>query len=73
MLRITQNVTQKLVSNLKDAFDIFTELLNILSKSHFSLFLDFVFEKLLKSELHHFQISFQYNFTTKQLILNMTV
>ena len=23
MLRITQNVTQKLVSNLKDAFDIF--------------------------------------------------
>ena len=73
MLRITQNVTQKLVSNLKDAFDIFTELLNILSKSLFSLFLDFVFEKLLKSELHHFQISFQYNFTTKQSILNMTV
>ena len=25
MLRITQNVTQKLVSNLKDAFDIFYE------------------------------------------------
>ena len=73
MLRITQNVTQKLVSNLKDAFDIFTELLNILSKNHFSLFLDFAFEKLLKSKLHHFQISFQYNFTTKQSILNMTV
>ena len=75
MLRITQNVTQKRVSNLKDAFHIFTELLNILSKNHFSCSLTLLWKNCLfnKPELHHFQTSSQYNFTTKQSILDMTV
>ena len=43
MLRITQNVTQKLVSNLQDAFDIFYvhRVAEYPIKEPFSLFLDF--------------------------------
>ena len=76
MLRITQNVTQKLVSNLKDAFDIFYlhRVAEYPIKEPFSLFLDFLaFAKNCLSKLHHFQIAFQYIFTTKQSILDMTV
>ena len=54
-------------------FSTYTELLNILPKNHFPYFLT---SKLLKnclSKLHHFLISFQYNFTTEQSILDMTV
>ena len=55
-------------------FSTYTELLNILSKNHFPCFLaSKLLTKNCLSKLHHFQISFQYNFTTKQSILDMTV
>ena len=76
MLRITQNVTQKLVSNLKDAFDIFYvhRVAEYPIKEPFPYFLaSKLLPKNCLSKLHHFQISFQYNFTTKQSILDMTV
>ena len=74
MLRITLDVTQKLVSESLRCFSYFLCTRSCWICHQRTIFPSSLTSKLLKncliSKLHHFQISFQYNFKTKQSILD---